>query len=67
MAGQRRAPADQVLAAQFGQRGHQIGTLVAKPALVLRDHLVAPAVASDHERVCPFRRSKAKRGAARPI
>jgi hypothetical protein len=37
----------------------QTKSLVAKPALVHRDHLVARTVASDHERIRPFGRSKA--------
>jgi hypothetical protein len=34
-------------AAQFGQCRHQIGTLVAQPALIEDDHFVARAVAFD--------------------
>jgi len=48
-----RAPASEILAAQFRQRGDQFGA-GQQVITIVRDHLGARAVASDFERVCPF-------------
>src|SRR5215471_4402654 len=47
------APASEILAAQFRQRGDQFGA-GQQVITIFRDHLGARAVASDFERVCPF-------------
>jgi hypothetical protein len=46
----RRAPADEVLAAQLVQRRHE-RRLPHDPCAVFRDHLVTRAVTADHERI----------------
>ena len=49
----RRTPAHEILAAQFVQRRHECW-LPHDPCAVFRDHLVARAVATNHERIAPF-------------
>jgi len=53
MAAFGRAPAYQVLAAQFVKRCHE-RRLPHDPCAVFRDHFVARAVAADHERIVSF-------------
>jgi hypothetical protein len=50
---ERRAKADEVMAAQFVQRTQQM-MLIAQPALVFRDDGRAVAVRTYPERIAPF-------------
>jgi hypothetical protein len=49
----RRAPADQLAAAQFVERTHQI-ELLDDPGLIFRDNLTSRAVAADDEWIAPL-------------
>jgi hypothetical protein len=53
MACERRAEADEIMAAQFVERTQQM-MLIAQPALILCDNTLAFAVGADPEWIAPF-------------